>query len=68
MLSPPCEAFKGEMKRGAFPLTPCRKGRAASPLEKGTNVEIPGIAERCTESSQRIHPPGPIYSQLPASR
>jgi hypothetical protein len=34
MLSPPCEAFKGEMKRGAFPLTPCRKGRGVS-LGKG---------------------------------
>ena len=35
ILSPHCEALKGEIKRGfSFPLTPCRQKRGV-PLGKG---------------------------------
>ena len=46
--SPPCEANKGEIERGVFSPTPCRKSRGEdfsklrSPWKSGTNEETPG--------------------------
>jgi len=42
ILSPHCEALKGEIKRGfSFPLTPCRQKRGVPLGKRRTKVETP---------------------------
>jgi hypothetical protein len=79
IVSPACEAFKGEIKRG-FPPAPAAQGAAKlsqsfDSLEKGTNVETPGLGfhrgnvlRRYDTAQERICPAQPSHLNMHFAR